>query len=62
VRFDCTAPLVARGPSALVHACCIDSYWKIFIIHRAGFIATTCTARLDPPHRVESGPDEMGPG
>jgi hypothetical protein len=23
VRFACTAPLVVRGPSALVHACCI---------------------------------------
>jgi hypothetical protein len=24
VRFACTAPFVVRGPSALVHACCID--------------------------------------
>jgi hypothetical protein len=28
VRFACTAPLVVRGPSALVHACCIDR-WHI---------------------------------
>ena len=27
MRFDCTAPLVVRGPSALVHACCIDRWY-----------------------------------
>jgi hypothetical protein len=29
MRFDCSAPLVVRGPSALVHACCIDRWYTL---------------------------------
>jgi hypothetical protein len=47
VRFACTAPFVVRGPSALVHACCIDRW----------YIQAQWVARMNPhtPQRRRCG-------